>query len=190
MGGYIYFYGVNQEQFLAKASDKFAAIKKKYQGQSLHLTARELKEIYYAEMREVAAEPESGLTRLLFSRAYHYLLEMIGYFLSGFDWQNDEHVDKYESYADGDYVFSKSQLLDITEWYVALSATANQEEGVDIRYQKPAAYIVNDYYEPKCSDSFRDGKLEFYQSMQCILEGLRDKVRNSSFDYFFITSFF
>ena len=52
MSASIDIYGVNQKQFLARVSDKFADIKEKYQGQVLHLTAGELSEIYYAAMYE------------------------------------------------------------------------------------------------------------------------------------------
>lgn len=190
MSGYIYIYGVNQEQFLASTSDKFAAIKEKYQGQTMHLTIGELKEIYYAEtskMGKVEAA-KSGLTSFFFGE-YQYLGEMAYYFLCGFDWKNGNLMNEFDFHTGGAYIFTRDQLQGITEWYMALSATANQEKGVDVQYQKPALYIINEYYHGKKGyDSYPAGPVFFYRNMKGVLGDLRDDVRNSSFDYFFFTS--
>ena len=173
--------GVNQNKLLEKLPDNFIDVKKKYQSKTMNLTVQEIELIYYESLYKVVDEMSSGLT-LLFQNTinrYCFLLnEMMIYYFSGFNWNDDINIENYNSH----YILDKNQLVGLIEWYIALSLATNKGKRIysDYVYLNEAILTVDTYYiDLSDIDFFRISEFNFME--------LKEGVNNSNCDYYFYT---
>ncbi|RAJ80370.1 hypothetical protein CLV59_105479 [Chitinophaga dinghuensis] len=197
MGTDLGIHGIRQAQLLARLPESFKDIKEKYTEGALHLTAKELANIYYAYLCEVADEPDGGIVELFHQRGSKYgylMMNAKDYFFSNFDWHNEESEDKYESKADfdQDMVFTKQQLLDLLDWFISLCYIYTAIKGEDTefpedfkpRYPVPARSLIDVFLEE--ADYLGDS-LDLWYWFSYRFLTLRDTVKNAGYDYFFLS---
>ncbi|OQP48081.1 hypothetical protein A4H97_30065 [Niastella yeongjuensis] len=109
--------------------------------------------------------------------------EMTDYCFSSFDWLNDEReVEQHEL----NYKLTKDQVIDLMDWYIALSYVFSDDEYVLAKIKEPKyleqAKRMIEYFEAIYKDRENYFKVIGYDFV-----ALKEEVVNAHYDFYFYT---
>jgi len=154
---------------------------------SQEVTVEELEHLYYEILYNKVDDGikfffGSNITRYCFT-----INEMMIYFFSSFDW-NNEFDQKYKvelnSHPDGPhYILTKSQVIDLIDWYIALTYVFSNDKDLvsnikEPKYLEQAKLLIN-YFEPNEENYFVIFGYDFVE--------LKEQVVNSHYEFYFYT---
>jgi len=152
---------------------------------SQEVSVQELKHLFYESLYEKVYDGMNCGLELFFEntiKRYCFTInEMMGYFFSSFDWNNKVELESCESH----YKLTKSQVIDLMDWYIALTYVFSDDNYVTSKIKEPKyleeAKRMIDYYkdEPNDENYFKISGYDFV--------ALKEEVLNSHYDFYFYT---
>jgi hypothetical protein len=144
------------------------------------VSVEELKHLYYKILFD---KRNCGLELFFENRIKRYCFtinEMMEYFFSSFDWNNDVELESYESH----YKLTKSQVIDLMDWYIALTYVFSVDDYVTSKIKEPkylneAKRMIDYYHDPNIENYFKISGYDFV--------ALKEKVVNAHYDWYFYT---
>jgi len=145
------------------------------------ISVMELEELYYKSLFEKVYDGINCGLELFFDthiKRYCFTInEMMCYFFSSFDWNNEAELDHYESH----YKLTKNQLIDLIDWYIALNYVFSDDGDLkELKYLEEAKKMI-DYYkdEDNNENCFKIPVFDFVP--------LKEEVLNANYDWYFYT---
>jgi hypothetical protein len=147
---------------------------------SQEVSVEELENLYYEVLFD---KKNCGLERFFENRIKRYCFtinEMMIYFFSSFDWNNEVELESYES----NYKLTKSQVIDLIDWYIALTYVFSVDDYVIAKIKEPkyldeAKRMIDYYDDPNVENYFKISGYDFVE--------LKEKIVNAPYDWYFYT---
>jgi hypothetical protein len=144
------------------------------------VSVEELDHLYYEILYD---KKNCGLELFFENRIKRYCFtinEMMIYFFSSFDWNNDVELDHYESH----YKLTKSQVIDLIDWYIALTYVFSVDDYVTSKIKEPkyleeAKRMIDYHDDPNVENYFKISGYDFVE--------LKEEVINAHYDWYFYT---
>jgi hypothetical protein len=152
---------------------------------SQEVSVEELEHLYYESLyKKVDDEINCGLEHFFENRIKRYCFtinEMMFYFFSSFNWNNEVEVDSHDSH----YKLTKNQVIDLMDWYIALTYVFSDDKDLTFKIKEPK------YLEEarRMIDHFKGMQLDenYFEISGFDFVELKEEVLSSHYDCYFYT---
>jgi hypothetical protein len=174
MGASLEIFGVNYKKIVEDYPGYFKNSQK--------VSVEELKHLYYEILFDKSDSGlelffENGIKRYCFT-----IHEMMTYFFSSFNWNNDVELGRH---PDGPhYILTKSQVIGLIDWYIALTYEFSDDDYVidkikEPKYLEEAKRMIDYYDDPNDENYFKISGYDFVE--------LKEEFLNAHYDCYFYT---
>ena len=177
MSGSLEIFGVDYKKLVEKYPVYF---------KNSQVSVEELVHLYDEILYEkVENEKDCGLETFFENTIKRYCFtihEMMTYFFSSFNWNNDVQLGRH---PDGPhYILTKSQVIGLIDWYIALTYVFSDDDYVidkikEPKYLEEAKRMIDYYDDPNAENYFKISGYDFVE--------LKEKVVNAHYDWYFYT---
>jgi len=152
---------------------------------SQEVSIGELERLYYESLYEkVYNKINCGLELFFENRIKRYCFtinEMMLYFFSSFNWNNEVELDSHDSH----YKLTKNQVIDLIDWYIALTYVFSDDKELTFKIKEPK-YLEE---AKRMIDYFKDVQLDenYFEISGYDFVELKKEVLSSHYDCYFYT---
>jgi hypothetical protein len=152
---------------------------------SQEVSIEELSKLFYESIYEKVYDGincglelffENGIKRDCFT-----INLMMLYFFSSFSWDDEIELEQYNN---SDYKLNKSQVVDLIDWYIALTYVFTDYKDRSVAMKEPKyleeAKVLIDYFKNNPDENF-------FQISMYDFVAIKEEVLNAHYDYYFYT---